>query len=66
MRLRLAARDGPGELAAELALDEVPEATRDRALRDTVLLLSSALLRRSCMMDVSLGVGYKNEVLDRK
>jgi hypothetical protein len=44
--LRLVARDCAGEGAAE----EAAEATRERALRDTVLWLSSACLRRSRMV----------------
>ena len=46
--LRLAVRDCAGEGAAE----EAAEATRERALRDTVLWLSSACLRRSRMLAV--------------
>jgi hypothetical protein len=46
-RVRLAARDCAGEFAAEFTFEDAPEAALDLALRDTVLLLSSARLRRS-------------------
>ena len=49
-RVRLAARDCAGEFAAEFTFEdapEAPEAALDLAFRDTVLLLSSARLRRS-------------------
>lgn len=49
-RVRLVARDCAGDAAAEPAFDVAPEAMRDAVLRETVLLLSRALLRRSRMV----------------
>ena len=46
-RVRLAARDCAGDAVAEAALEEAPEATREAVLRETVLWLSRARLRRS-------------------
>jgi hypothetical protein len=51
-RVRLAARDCAGDATAEPALEDAPEATREAVLRDTVLWLSRARLRRSRMVDV--------------
>jgi hypothetical protein len=46
-RVRLVARDCAGDAAAEPVLEVAPEAMREAVLRETVLLLSRALLRRS-------------------
>jgi hypothetical protein len=52
--VRLVARDGAGDCAGDAAAEPVfevaPEAMREAVLRETVLLLSRALLRRSRMM----------------
>jgi hypothetical protein len=45
--MRLAARDCAGEAVVEFDLEATVEATRERALRDIVLWLSRACLRRS-------------------
>jgi hypothetical protein len=49
-RVRLAARDVAGEATADPVFEVAPEAMREAVLRDTVLLLSRALLRRSRMV----------------
>jgi hypothetical protein len=51
-RVRLAARDWAGDATAEPALEDAPEAMREAVLRDTVLWLSRARLRRSRMVGV--------------
>lgn len=48
--LREFARECAGEFKVELALEDAVEATRERALRETVLPLSRAWRRRSCMV----------------
>ena len=45
--MRLAAREVAGDATAELVFEAVVDATRERALRDNVLWLSRACLRRS-------------------
>jgi hypothetical protein len=45
--VRLAARDCAGDAVVEPACEVAPEATRDAVLRETVLWLSRARLRRS-------------------
>jgi hypothetical protein len=49
-RLRLAARECAGDAVVELVFEAVVDATRERALRDMVLWLSRACLRRSRML----------------
>lgn len=53
--LREVARDCAGEFRAEFVLEFAPEAMRERAFRDTVLPLSRACRRRSCMLCVYIG-----------
>jgi hypothetical protein len=45
--MRLAARDCAGEAVVEFDLEAAVDTTRERALRDIVLWLSRACLRRS-------------------
>jgi hypothetical protein len=45
--VRLVARDCAGDAAAEVAVEAAPDATREAVLRETVLWLSRARLRRS-------------------
>lgn len=49
-RVRLVARDCAGDAAADPAFEVAPEAMREAVFRETVLLLSRALLRRSRMV----------------
>lgn len=60
----LTARDAGRELGAELTLELGMDAWRDCALRDTVLLLSNARRRRSCIfryfaIERNNGDGYR-------
>jgi len=51
--VRLAARECAGDATAELVFEAVVDATRERALRDNVLWLSRACLRRSRILEES-------------
>jgi hypothetical protein len=53
--VRLAARDVAGDATAEPVFEVAPEAMREAVLRETVLLLSRALLRRSRMVKYVCG-----------
>jgi hypothetical protein len=59
-RLRLAARDCAGDATAEFVLEAVVDVTRERALREMVLWLSRACLRRSRIFEYGLqACGYE-------
>lgn len=63
--MRLAARDCAGDAAAEPVFEVAPEAMREAVLRDTVLLLSRALLRRSRMVIFRFRRFLPNLLLER-